>query len=44
MGQEDFIEFVHELLELLNKELNRVKAKARYKMINQTNDPILKQV
>ena len=40
MGQEDFIEFVHELLELLNKELNRVKAKARYKMINQTKDPI----
>ena len=44
MGQEDSIEFLHELLELLNKELNRVETKVPYKKIKQTDDSIPYQV
>jgi len=43
-GQEDSIEFLQNLLELLNKELNRVTTKASYKTIQQTNNPIAQQV
>jgi len=39
-GQQDSIEFVHELLELLSKELNRVTHKIPYKMLDQTKELI----
>ena len=42
--QEDSIEFLHELLELLCKELNRVNVKAPYKILEQTTEPISVQV
>eukprot|EP00826_Nyctotherus_ovalis_P012016 TRINITY_DN13136_c0_g1_i5.p1 TRINITY_DN13136_c0_g1~~TRINITY_DN13136_c0_g1_i5.p1 ORF type:complete len:187 (-),score=42.00 TRINITY_DN13136_c0_g1_i5:782-1342(-) len=44
MGQEDSIEFLQELFELLNKELNRIKTKRPYRMMKQTADPIAYQV
>lgn len=42
--QQDSIEFLHELLELTNKELNRAKSKAAYKALSQTDEPIGTQV
>lgn len=44
MGQEDSMEFLQELFELLNKELNRTKAKTPYTMMKQTADSISYQV
>ena len=44
MGQEDSIEFLHELLELTTKELNRVTRKIPYKELTQTEEPISVQV
>jgi ubiquitin C-terminal hydrolase len=39
-NQEDSIEFVHQLLELLNVEFNRVTKKIPYKLLEQTSEPI----
>ncbi len=44
MDQQDSIEFLHELLELANRELNRVTTKAPYKELAQTDDPVSTQV
>ncbi len=44
MGQQDAIEFLHELLELTNKEQNRVTSKVAYKALSQTGEPISVQV
>lgn len=42
--QEDSIEFLHELLELLNAEFNRVTKKVPYQMLEQTSESISRQV
>eukprot|EP00826_Nyctotherus_ovalis_P051551 TRINITY_DN6447_c0_g2_i1.p1 TRINITY_DN6447_c0_g2~~TRINITY_DN6447_c0_g2_i1.p1 ORF type:complete len:317 (-),score=45.66 TRINITY_DN6447_c0_g2_i1:80-1030(-) len=42
--QEDSIEFLHELLELLNAEFNRVTKKIPYRMLEQTSESVSRQV
>lgn len=44
MGQQDSCEFLHEFMELLTKELNRVTTKVPYKMLTQTGESISAQV